>query len=459
MTSALAKGLYYRGNSIWLRYKDESGVWKNQSSGFKKGDEQSAERCITMIRSKIAAKSISSQNRPTLAHVFSGWIERLQRRGRRSWRDDEARLRKHIMPELGELPIDSITALQIEDTFNRLRDKDLAPKTIWNIYSALRALFKDAVKHQIVPTSPCLLGNEELGSIVDKDPEWRDQALFSRDEISTLMFDVQIPWDRRVYYAIKYLAGLRLGEVSGLRVRHLDLDREPLGSLLIARSYEDARTKTKTSKRMPVHPVLRTVLQQWLREGFPTMFGREAKPDDYIVPRPPESESRFGDARDKNFVRKQLQKDLNTTELRHRRIHDMRRSFITHAQQDGASPDILARLTHPSGRKASSFAGYTTFSWENSCAEVAKLQVKVLEIDTEVAARAAASGDDGPDEPPPRPPSPGQSRAPSYRTTAAPKRALLRLAALPVTENEKALEDPGLGSWRRRESNPGPRAF
>jgi integrase len=298
------------------------------------------------------------------------------------------------MPFLGPLPIGSITALQIEDVFTQLRlSGELAPKTIWNIYSALRALFRDAVKHGFVATSPCILGEEELGPMVDKDPEWRAGAIYDRDEVSTLMFDDRIPWDRRVYYSLEYLGGHRLGEVSGLRVRHLDLSKEPLGAMLIARSYADGLTKTKTTKAMPVHPVLRVILEQWLREGFPAMFGREPEPDDFVVPRPPDARSRFGDSRDKNFVRKQLIKDLEMLGFRHRRSHDLRRAYISHAQEDGAAPHVLIRLTHPSARKATAFAGYTEIAWADSCAEVAKLRV-LVDAGAGALVLAAASGDD-----------------------------------------------------------------
>ena len=147
--------------------------------------------------------------------------------------------------------------------------------------------------------------------------------------------------------------------------------------MLIARSYARDRTKTKTSKRMPIHPVLHTLLVDWIEHGFPEMFGRSPGPDDFVVPRPPNSRSKFGAARDKNMVRKKLLADLDVLDLRHRRNHDLRRSFITHAQQDGAAPHVLIRLTHPSAKKATAFAGYTEFQWADYCREFSKLQVEV----------------------------------------------------------------------------------
>jgi len=45
------------------------------------------------------------------------------------------------------------------------------------------------------------------------------------------------------------IAGLRHGEVAGLRWRHCDPTLEPLGRLVIATSNDTGRTKTKVTRR------------------------------------------------------------------------------------------------------------------------------------------------------------------------------------------------------------------
>ena len=463
MSDELANSLYYRGKRIWLRFKDADGKWVSKSSGFSRGDEASAAHLLEVIKGRIAAGS-NNCGRQTLESVFHWWIERRRQRKIKTWKDDEARLRLHVMPRLGNLPVDAITPLDVENAFLALREEGkLAPKTVWNVYSSLRSLYRDAMAKLGVERTPCILTEEELGPMVDKDPEWRERAIYERHEAAALIFDPRLPADRRMFYALEYLGGLRLGEASGLRVRHLELDKRPLSAMLIARSYARARTKTKTSKRMPIHPVLHTLLVDWLEHGFPEMFGRSPEPDDFVVPRPPNSRSKFGPARDKNLVRKKLLKDLDVLDLRHRRSHDLRRSFITHAQQDGAAPHVLIRLTHPSAKKATAFAGYTEFQWADYCRELSKLSVDVPAdfgvVALPMVVHGEFSNDDDDDPRPPPRPGPAHAAAPATRVTAGPNRASLKLATVLATENEKALENPGLGEWRRRESNPGPRAF
>lgn len=66
--------------------------------------------------------------------------------------------------------------------------------------------------------------------------------------------------------------------------------------------------------------------------------------------------------------------DLAMLGLRRGRGHDLRRTFITLAQVDGARRDLLETITH--GPRRNIINVYTTFPWPALCAEVAKLRIK-----------------------------------------------------------------------------------
>jgi hypothetical protein len=68
--------------------------------------------------------------------------------------------------------------------------------------------------------------------------------------------------------------------------------------------------------------------------------------------------------------------DLDLLKLRPRRGHDLRRTFITLAQVDGARRDLLEIAQGPRGDIINV---YTTFPWPALCAEVQKLHVNVRE--------------------------------------------------------------------------------
>jgi hypothetical protein len=95
--------------------------------------------------------------------------------------------------------------------------------------------------------------------------------------------------------------------------------------------------------------------------------------------------------RDKNYTRRRMVDDLKALEMRHRRGHDLRRTFITLARQDGARPDLLEMCTHaPRGNIMNL---YTSMPWEALCAEVAKLQVDPPVKDEAEAMQKAVGAD------------------------------------------------------------------
>jgi hypothetical protein len=70
---------------------------------------------------------------------------------------------------------------------------------------------------------------------------------------------------------------------------------------------------------------------------------------------------------------------------RHRRGHDLRCTFITLAQVDGARRDLLETITH--GPRGNIINVYTTFPWPALCAEVAKLRIKKIGLGSRKSAR------------------------------------------------------------------------
>jgi hypothetical protein len=125
---------------------------------------------------------------------------------------------------------------------------------------------------------------------------------------------------------------------------------------------------------MPVHPTLHVILAEGKMSGWPEMMGRMPTPDDLIVPTPQCVKIPRGRMRDKSNSWKWLCKDLDALGLRHRRGHDLRRTMISLATNDGARRDLLALCTHTPTRRAA-IDLYMNMPWDACCAEVAKLKL------------------------------------------------------------------------------------
>jgi len=202
-------------------------------------------------------------------------------------------MKNHILPTLGSHRLEDMKRRDIVNLVTMLQGKIsaatgrcLAPRTIHNVYGTLHALFADAVAEEAIAVSPCTLRVKrgELPKKVDSDPKWRGSALYTRDEVEQLISTPKIPEDRRVFYALLLLTGLRSGEAIGLRWRDYDQTVIPLGRLSITTQYENEALKTETPRDVPVHPALAKILEIWKVRGFALQFGRHPRPDDWIIP-------------------------------------------------------------------------------------------------------------------------------------------------------------------------------
>jgi len=153
----------------------------------------------------------------------------------------------------------------------------------------------------------------------------------------------------------------------------------------VPRSYDNPRTKTGPERLVPVHPVLASILAEWRLAGWVQMMGAVPGPDDLIIP------SRRGKMRSRHQARNKLLKDLERLGMRHRRGHDLRRTFITLCRADGAREDLLEMVTHNPKRDIMDV--YTTMPWPALCEEVAKLRIRRLP--TAPAGERGAEGSPG----------------------------------------------------------------
>ena len=181
------------------------------------------------------------------------------------------------------------------------------------------------------------------------------------------------------------------------------------------------------------------ILAKWKLNGWPQMMGRAPTLEDLVVPMAaPTNRGRrvpLGRMRTDHNSYKRLVKDLAALGLRHRRGHDLRRTMITLARSDGARKDILELCTH--NPDESTIDIYTSFPWEVLCREVAKMRIRTRDGGNVVAIPMAEGA---------RWAQTGGFATPEFATHLA-------------TRDPKAQSSQEDTAWRRRESNPRPRAF
>ncbi len=366
--------IYARGNRLWGRVKDERDKWLSVSTPYNVGQEQLAERYIAAAQKAMNARARPDPNGPPTVAVYAArWLAERKERDNASHADDVGRINNHVLPKIGKLLMQDVTKKDIREMVRALRKTDLAPRTVRHVFGVTHSMFRDASVDDVVEANPCVLKHGELPGKIDKDSEWREAATYTVEEVVTLTSSEIVPHERRVQYALKALAGLRHGEVAGLRWRHYDTTAKPLGRLVIATSYDKGRTKTDVTRKVPVHAELAARLAVW-RKSWTEHYGRAPKPDDLVVPTRNLTMVDVADAG--HAMHADLEKlglRVMAGETRKRGGHDLRSWFIGACQEAGAHREILRLVTHTP--KSDVMDGYSRISWASRCAEVSKLSL------------------------------------------------------------------------------------
>ncbi len=384
MSREMPPGISIKGNRLLMRIKRPGKGWGWESTGLTPENITAAAKLRAKTQSIIDSGSpVDEYGRTTVSAYAERWLQDRRDRGLKAVNDYERWLRKHMLDHrfetdrvFGSLFMDEVRPLHCRAVIKGARKKDLAPKSILTINSLGSSMFRDAVADEIYSASPWVVPTKDLPKKRDKDPQWRATAKFERQEVARIMWapDALVPWDRRVFYALMYLGALRVGEASARRWK----DRMEFSghrALHVHSSFSTERgtegeTKTESVRMMPEHPVLTTLLNEWKLSGWEQFFGRAPRENDLIVP------SRMGVFRRKNHSLHKLHEDPGRLNIRTRRQHDLRRSFIGHAVDDGATRDRLKPGTHGLGHTV--LEQYDTPDWVACVEHVLRLKVQPL---------------------------------------------------------------------------------
>lgn len=380
---------YLRGSTWWIGFVDAGGRWHYKSA--KTAHLKEAEETLAEIEEAVAqGKAVAAAPQTFAAYAIAWCTERGARRDdEKVWTaDGELRqLKMHAFPVLGGMRLDAIRSSHIRAFVKMLKATKararrgkklvetgelLAARSVRNIYAIVSTLFDDAVADGLLDASPCVLKSGDMPAIADKDPEWRDDAEYTRAEVEQLISDERIPWNRRVWWALGFLTGMRSGEVAALRWRHL-VAETPLQMLRVVGSYNPKHrrvksTKTKRPRRVPVHPLLAAILAEWKLTGWRELAGKAPGADDLLVPN--EKGTYLSDW----CTKKTRPRDLRALGLRVRRFHDARATFIGLGTADGGDEVWLERVTH--NAKGNTFNQYRRANWLKMCEAVSCLRVQ-----------------------------------------------------------------------------------
>jgi integrase len=198
-----------------------------------------AERALEGRLAETEINSLSYQPRPTaiFGEFVAKWQKDVLSQLKPSTRAaDKSRIFKHLIPEFGAICMKDLTAQRLQAMIAR-KAGSVSPKSIRNLIALVGMMWNQAKAWGYVQHDPF------VGLVLpERDP--LDERCLTLSEMKAVIAAAKEPY--KTYYWILAETGLRAGEIGGLPVTNLLLDRV---AIRVAQSVWHGRIQTVKSKK------------------------------------------------------------------------------------------------------------------------------------------------------------------------------------------------------------------
>ena len=304
---------------------------------------------------KNAVRTVNTEHY-TVGQWLDTWMEnyaKLQVRAS-SYKTYQGFIENHIKPALGEIPLEKLTAMDLQRLYKHLlesgrvectefcnKPKGLSVKTVRNINQMIASALNCAVEQRLITANPT------KGCVLPK-LEQKEMKILPPESLGTFFEEARRSGVFELYY-IDLATGLRRGELLGLRWSDIDLAKGIIHVrwqiLRQNGKVVEAPLKTKNSYRSIAIGV----------DAIKVLKSMEQK-DEYVFPSP------YGGPMSPDGVLHMFQRVLKRAGLERIRFHDLRHTFSVLALQNGVDVKTLsAMLGHYSaGFTLDTYAHVTT---------------------------------------------------------------------------------------------------
>ena len=235
----------------------------------------------------------------------------------------EGYLRLYIRPGLGHIPLNRLTAKDMQQFFVWLKtegradqsdgETGLADSQLRNIHSLCRRALEQAVSENLIPRNPasgCKLPPARKG----------EMNVLSRESMQKLLIQAK---EEKYYelFLLEFATGLRLGELTALQWEELNLTTGELRiskqAVVIGSELVITEPKTKAAVRTMLLPpkVLEVFREHRKRNVSRWLFPSPKKEDSPLLP---------------SVVRQRLHRLLDHAGCERVRFHDLRHPYVKH---------------------------------------------------------------------------------------------------------------------------------
>ncbi len=324
-----------------------------------KGTKKVAQQRMHELLHTLEQGAYVRPSRLTVAQFLGEWLQdyvelNCSPRTKASY---EMIIRRHLIPELGSIPLSQLEPRHLQASYSRQRERgrvdgkgQLSPQTVRYCHSLLAEALGYAVKMG-------LLSRNVAQATEAPRADHKVMPTLAPEDVPRFLEAAQ----ETPYYTLFYLllhTGLRRGEALALRWKNVDLGLASLGvsaylsvveaAYKLNGTYVIKEPKTSHSRRrIALPPSLGLVLHQHKagQEAQRALLGKPLTDNDFVFAHPD------GSPLDPSTVSHAFNKVMRKAGLPHIRLHDLRHTHASLLLQAGVHPKIVQeRLGHSSIR-------------------------------------------------------------------------------------------------------------
>jgi integrase len=231
-----------RGNNEGSIYRRKDGYWVGQygvqtAEGTKTryiygNRREDVREKLTKAKADRDGGLVYDAGNITVGEYLDSWLNDSVRDTvrQRTWERYEQFVRVHLTPALGKNKLAKLTPAHVRGLYRDKLNSGLAPRTVLHIHRAFSKALKQAVADGLIPRSPA-------APVKPPQPRGEEIRPLNREQVRVL-FEAASGNRLEALYIVAVTAGLRRGELQGLKWDDLDLEA---GMLQVRRTCSEPK--------------------------------------------------------------------------------------------------------------------------------------------------------------------------------------------------------------------------
>ena len=223
----------HKKSSLYMaRYTVQTPTGKKRKTVYGKTREEAHEKLVEALSNRNKGLVLEGENQ-TLSEYLNRWLNGSVKGSVKpsTYESYERMIRNHIRPALGHRKLKALAPDHVQHFYQSKLDADLAPGSVRLMHGILHKALDQAVRWGVVPRNVCKATtppkpNPEEIRPLDAEQAKRILEASRKNRLEAL-------------YVLAVTAGLRIGELLGLKWEDFDLGA---GSLHVRRTRSQAKT-------------------------------------------------------------------------------------------------------------------------------------------------------------------------------------------------------------------------